>query len=101
MDLKRGECGKIIRYKARLFARGLAQKQGVNFEETFAPTIRLDALRIILAIAARKGWDIHQIDVETAFLVGGLEEEVCIKMPDQMVNRFGRYICVLKSLYGL
>lgn len=101
LDLKRGENSEIIRYKARLVARGFAQKYGINFEETFAPKIRLDALRIILAIAARENWEIHQMDVMTAFLAGELEDEVYIKMPNHMVSRFGRYVRVLKSLHGL
>ena len=53
-DHKKDKDGKILRYKARLVARGFTQKHGVNYEETFAPTIRLDAMRIILALALRK-----------------------------------------------
>lgn len=101
LDLKRGENNEIIRYKARLVARGFTQKYGVNYEETFAPTIRLDAIRIILAIAAKENWEIYQMDVVTAFLAGDLEDEVYMKMPEHMVQQFGRYTRVLKSLYGL
>jgi hypothetical protein len=54
-DLKKDKDGRIQRHKARLVARGFTQKHGVNYEETFAPTIRLDAMRIILALAAKKG----------------------------------------------
>ncbi|KAI1000225.1 hypothetical protein K3495_g7973 [Podosphaera aphanis] len=101
LALKRGEDNKIIRYKARLVARGFTQKHGVDFEETFAPTIRLDALRIILAIAAKEKWKIYQMDVVTAFLAGDLNDEVYIKMPGHMIPRFGRYARIIKSLYGL
>ena len=100
LDLKMGENNEVIRYKAGLVARGFTQKHGVNFEETFAPTIRLDALRIILATAASEKWDIYQMDVLTAFLAGHLENEIYIKMPQHMIERFGRYARVLKSLYG-
>lgn len=70
LDLKRGENNEISRFKARLVARGFTQKYGVDFEEKFAPTIRLDAFRIILAITAKEKWDIYQMDVVTEFLVG-------------------------------
>jgi hypothetical protein len=54
-DLKKNRNGKTLRYKARLVARGFTQKHRVNYKETFAPTIRLDTMRIILALAAQKG----------------------------------------------
>lgn len=56
-DLKIGENNGIIRYRTRFVVREFTQKYGVDFEETFAPTIRLDALRIILTIAAKENWD--------------------------------------------
>ena len=62
-------------------ARGFSQKHDIDFEETFEPTIRLDAVRIILAIAARENWEVYQMDVVTAFLAGELDEEVYLKVP--------------------
>jgi Reverse transcriptase (RNA-dependent DNA polymerase)/gag-polypeptide of LTR copia-type len=95
------ENGKVTKYKARLVARGFSQKHRINYEETFAPTMRLDALRILLAIAAKKGWKIHQMDVVSAFLAGKLKEKIFMKVPEPLVGIFGRYVRILKSLYGL
>ena len=100
-DHKKDEDGKILRYKARLVARGFTQKHGVNYEETFAPTIRLDAMRIILALAAKKGWKVYQMDAVAAFLAANLEEKIFLKVPNELQQHFGKYVQILKSLYGL
>jgi hypothetical protein len=54
------------------------QQQGVDFDEVFAPVARLDTIRIILALAANRGWQVHHLDVKIAFLNGELEEEVYV-----------------------
>jgi transposase InsO family protein len=100
-DLKTGEDGEILKYKARLVARGDLQKHGINYEETFAPTLRYDALRAFLAIAARNGWKVHQMDVVTAYLAGHLEEKIILRVPEYLQYRFGKYVRILKSIYGL
>jgi hypothetical protein len=100
-DHKKDKDGRILRYKARLVARGFTQKHGVNYEETFAPTIRLDAMRIILALAAKKGWKVHQMDAVAAFLAARLREEIFMKVPIELQQYFGKYVQILKSLYGL
>ena len=83
-DHKKDKDGRILRYKARLVARGFTQKHGVNYGETFAPTIRLDAMRIILALAAKKGWKVHQMDAVAAFLAARLQEEIFMKVPTEL-----------------
>ncbi|KJZ78398.1 hypothetical protein HIM_02436 [Hirsutella minnesotensis 3608] len=100
-DHKKDKEGKILRYKARLVARGFTQKHGINYEETFAPTIRLDAMRIILALAARKGWKVYQMDAVAAFLAADLKERIFMKVPTELQQYFGKYVQILKSLYGL
>ena len=100
-DHKKDKDGRILRYKARLVARGFTQKHGVNYGETFAPTIRLDAMRIILALAAKKGWKVHQMDAVAAFLAARLQEEIFMKVPTELQQYFGKYVQILKSLYGL
>src|SRR4030088_3145579 len=90
--------GRIQRYKARLVARGFTQKHGVNYRETFAPTIRLDAMRIILALAAKKGWKVYQMDAVAAFLAARLQEEIFMKVPIELQGHFGKYVQILKSL---
>jgi len=76
--LKRNSEGEVVKHKARLVAKGYVQKQGVDFEEVFAPVARLDTVRLLLAMAANRGWQVHHLDVKSAFLNGELEEEVYV-----------------------
>ena len=68
--------GDIDKYKARLVAKGFAQQEGIDYEETFAPTAKWNTIRLTLALAAQKGWKVHQMDVKSAFLNGDLQEDV-------------------------
>jgi hypothetical protein len=67
---KQGEDGEIVRNKARLVAQGCSQVEGLDFEETFAPVARLEAIRILLDFATSKGFKLYQMDVKSAFLNG-------------------------------
>jgi hypothetical protein len=67
---KQGEDGEIMRNKPRLVAQGFSQVEGLDFEETFAPVARLEAIRILLAFATSKGFKLYQMDVKSAFLNG-------------------------------
>jgi hypothetical protein len=80
--LKKNADGEVVKYKARLVAKGYVQKQRVDFEEVFAPVARLDIVRMILALAANRGWQVHHLDVKTTFLNGDLEEEVYVSQPE-------------------
>ncbi|KAM4067913.1 reverse transcriptase (RNA-dependent DNA polymerase) [Hirsutella rhossiliensis] len=86
---------------AKLVRERFTQKHGINYEETFAPTIRLDAMRIILALAAKKGWKVYQMDAVAAFLAADLKERIFMKVPTELQQYFGKYVQILKSLYGL
>ena len=66
----------------KLVARGFSQKEGIDYEETFAPIAKYTTVRAILAIAASKGWKVHQMDVKTTFLNGKIFEEVFIEQPE-------------------
>ncbi|GJV14810.1 retrovirus-related pol polyprotein from transposon TNT 1-94 [Tanacetum coccineum] len=76
--VKLDELGGILKNKARLVARGYRQEEGIDFEESFAPVARLEAIRIFLAFAAHMNMVVYQMDVKTAFLNGNLREEVYV-----------------------
>ena len=76
---KQGEDGLVVRNKARLVTQGFCQKEGIDFEGTFAPVARLEAIPIFLAFAASKCFKVFQMDVKSAFLNGFIEEEVYVK----------------------
>ncbi len=67
------------RYKARLVAKGFDLVEGIDYKETFAPVVRIQAIRLLKAIAVNEGLKIHHVDICTAFLNGTLEEEVYIE----------------------
>ena len=71
--------GSIEKYKARFVAHGFSQKEGIDYEETFAPVARYTSIILVLALAAVMKWKIHQMDVKTAFLNGVVEEEVYVE----------------------
>ncbi|KAG8497239.1 hypothetical protein CXB51_008487 [Gossypium anomalum] len=73
--------GSVNRYKARLVVKGFSQLYGLDFTETFAPVARLDTIRLLLTLAAQKGWRIHQMDVKSTFLNGFLKEEISVEQP--------------------
>jgi hypothetical protein len=94
---------KIIKHKARLVAKGYAQREGVDFEEVYAPVARIETVRLIIALAAQKGWQIHHMDVKLAFLNGDLVEEVYVQQPPDFFARgsSGKVLKLKKALYRL
>lgn len=99
--IKTNENGEPSRFKARLVARGFMQKEGIDFEETYAPVAKLSTVRILLATSLQKGFAVHQMDVKTAFLRGSIEEDVYIKVPDGFNESDDVVYKLLKALYGL
>lgn len=93
--------GSIDRFKARLVARGFSQQYGIDFHETFAPTMRADALRILLAIIALEDLEAHQVDVNNAFTEAKLKETIYMEPPPGMDVPDGHVLQVCQSLYGL
>ena len=100
---KQDEHGQVVRNKARLVAQGYTQVEGIDFDETFAPVARLEAIRILLAYANYHNILLYQMDVKSAFLNGKIEEEVYVAQPPgfedpkhpDMVYKLN------KALYGL
>nr|GEU92768.1 hypothetical protein [Tanacetum cinerariifolium] len=100
---KRDEENTIIRNKSRLVAKGYAQKEGVDFEESFALVARLEAVRLFIAYAAHKSFTVYQMDVKIAFPYGPLKEEVYVNQPDGFVDPYhpDKVYRLKKALYGL
>ncbi|GKE44935.1 retrovirus-related pol polyprotein from transposon TNT 1-94 [Tanacetum coccineum] len=101
--VKLDKLGGILKNKAQLLARGYRQEEGIDFEESFAPVARLEAIGIFLAFAAHMNMVVYQMDVKTAFLNGNLREEVYVSQPDGFVDKDKpNYVYKLKkALYGL
>lgn len=97
---KYNSMGEVIKYKARLVARGCSQEYGIDYQETFAPVVRFDSVRTLLAIAAAFNLLIYQFDVKTAFLHGDIEEMIYMEQPYGYAED-DRVCLLLKSLYGL
>ena len=68
--------GSHLKNKARLVSKGYSQVHGIDYNETFAPVAKMDSIRLDLAIAASKQWEVHHMDVKCAFLNGDLTEEI-------------------------
>jgi hypothetical protein len=99
---KTDEHGNLVKYKARLVARGFQQIYGVDYNETFAPVVRFTSIRVILSIAVQRKMFIHQMDVKTAFLNGKIDEDIYIEIPDGINENPISKCCKLnRSLYGL
>ncbi|KAK4259068.1 hypothetical protein QN277_005442 [Acacia crassicarpa] len=93
---------ELNKHRARSIARGFTQEKGVDYHETFAPVAKLVTMRTLLAVAAKKGWFVYQLDVDNPFLYGDLEEEVYMRIPEGFVQKNDNRVCRLrKSLYGL
>jgi hypothetical protein len=76
---KLNESGKVDKLKARLVAKGYDQQHGVDYTEVFAHVVRIDTIRMIIALAAQRSWLIYQLDVKSAFLHGDLSEDLFIE----------------------
>ena len=79
--IKHAADGSIKKYKSQFMARGFSQKEGINYQETFAPVARYTSIRDIMALVAKLGWKLHQMDMKTTFMNGVVEEEVYMEQP--------------------
>jgi hypothetical protein len=100
--VKKDEQGFVKRFKARLVVHGFKQKFRINYNETFAPVIRFDTIRVAIYFAMQRNWVILQYDVKTAFLHGTLTETIFTELPQGIDSEWSTKVCrLIKSLYGL
>ena len=104
--IKRDKNGNTTKYKARLVARGFTQVYGIDYAETYAPVARYSSIRLIIALAAHYNWELHQMDVKTAYLNGELDVPIYMQAPEglELIDQTcpPQHVCLLiKSLYGL
>jgi len=101
LDIKHDAEGKLTRYKAQLLAQGFNQLPGRDFEETWAPVPYAATTRAIFAVAAANDWEIHHVDVKTAFLNAKMDKEMYIKLPDGVEDgESGESFRLNLALYG-
>ncbi len=101
-DTKKDEQGNILRYRSRLVARGDRQIPGIDFTDTYAPTVNIQCIRILLFLAVQHDFEIDQLDVKTAFLIPKLNEDIYIYPPQHYHLKTPGYVLKLqKTLYGL
>ena len=100
---KRKVDGSIDKYKARLMIKGFRQTEGLDYFDTYSPVTRINSIRMVLAIAALKDLEVHQMDVKTAFLNGDLNEEIYMEQPEgfSAPGQEMKVCRLVKSLYGL
>ncbi|GKA68597.1 retrovirus-related pol polyprotein from transposon TNT 1-94 [Tanacetum coccineum] len=101
--VKTDEFGGVLKNKARLVAQEFRKEEGIDFEESFAPVARIEAISIFVTNAAHKNMLIYQMDVKTAFLNGELKEEVYVSQPEGFVDQDNpsHVYKLKKALYGL
>nr|GEW22694.1 copia protein [Tanacetum cinerariifolium] len=103
LQSKLDQYGDVLKNKARLVAKRYQQEEGIDFEESFAPVARIDAIHIFITNAASKNINIYQMDVKTAFLNDELKEEVYVSQPEGFVDpdHLTHVYRLKKALYGL
>ena len=100
--IKLDSMNQPVRYKARLVAKGFQQQYGIDYNETFAPVVKLKSIKMVLAVAAAMDLELKQLDFDTAFLNATLNEDVYMELPDGVTNHPPGTVCkLIKALYGL
>lgn len=99
--VKTTQAGGVERFKARLVARGFSQVHGEDYHETFAPTVRMDTLRLFFALAAAEDLECRQYDIKNAFTESHLKEKIYMAAPEGFGVKRGQVLEILRSLYGL
>nr|GEV85297.1 Pol polyprotein [Tanacetum cinerariifolium] len=95
--------GTIDKYKERLVIKGYRQREGLDYFDTYSPVTRITSIKMVLAIAALRNLEVHQMDVKTAFLNEDLKKEIYMNQPDSFIalGQESKVCRLVKSLYGL
>ena len=95
--------GTMDKFKARLVAKGYSQKEGIDYEDTFAPVAKMNTIRLMIALATKFDWVLHQMDVKSTFLNGDLREDIYPVQLEGFVKQVKEhFVCKFKkTLYVL
>jgi hypothetical protein len=94
--------GSVERHEARLFCKGFSQVKGIDYNETFSSVAKMNSICLVLSLAASHKWEVHQMDVKSAFLHGDLQEQIYMEQPLGYVQNDSSLVSRLnKSLYGI
>jgi hypothetical protein len=101
--LKHDEHGDVVKHKTRLVVKGYVQRQGIDFDEVFAPVARMESVRVMIILAAHLSWFVHHMDMKSAFLNGDLGEEVYVSQPPGFIvkGQEQKVYKLHKALYDL
>jgi hypothetical protein len=102
-EVKRDEHGVVSKHKAHLVVKGYVQRHDINYDEVFTPVAQLDSMRLPIVLMTHEGWEVHYMDVKSAFLTGNLQEEVYIEQPMGFIiaGKEHKVLKPRKALYGL
>jgi len=100
LRIKRGPDGQVQKYKARIVAQGFTQVEGLDYDQTFAPVVKLSTFCTILAIAVQQNLTIHQMDVKAAYLNGKLKEEIYMEAPPGLEIPKGMVLRLNRAVYS-
>ena len=98
---KHDKTGKFVKFKARLTAKGFAQRPGIDYDEVFAPVARFTSIRLLLSLATAEQLHLRQLDVTAAFPNAQLPESIYMQAPPQLGLPPGRFLKLQRALYGL
>ena len=101
--VKKSPQGVVIKHKARLVVKGYSQRKGVDYDEIYSPVVRIETIRVLIALAALEDWQIHHLDVKSAFLNGEISEVIYVRQPEGFLvkGKEGYVLRLKKALYGL
>ncbi|GKE00690.1 putative RNA-directed DNA polymerase, partial [Tanacetum coccineum] len=98
----RNDTWEVVEFPVGRKAIGYNQKEGIDFDETFSPVLKIVTIMCVINLAVQNNWFIYQLDVNNAFLYGDLDETVYMSLPEGFFNPGDKRVCRLKnSLYGL